>query len=684
MPSDNKQLTITIGATLSAAFNSVISGSTSKLQQVGNVIKGLEKQSTLSATAIGRLKTQYNSLLGSINRQQAILGKRANFQSQIMDVVALGASLAAPINSAMKFESAMADVHKVVNYATEDGAEKLTNALKELSRTIPISVEGLAQITAAGGQLGVQEKDLTSFTTNVAKMSTAFDMLPNEAGTAMATLSNVFDIPITQLTELGDAINHVSNNSAAPARLIVPALARAGGAARQFGLSAQQATAFVGTLIAMGKAPEVAGTATAAILQRLQTASKSGPKVAAAFRKVGMSVNVFTKLIGEDAQGTLVKFFDLLEKVDKQERSSILVDIFGREYSGTIATMVGSLNTYRKQLNLIAKPSDYAGSMEKEFKTRAATTENAVQLLQNSLSELSIALGDSLLPAVNGIVSSIKSVLQSITGWITANPELTRTITTAIAGLISFKLATFVAGYASTFLFGGLNKVIIVLKGLRLGLSLAGVAFKSFLGWPMALATAAFAIWQNWDTVQSYLQNIWSVVAPYWRSFKALMNELGITEPIVNAWNGVKSFFASIWKSVEPGWNNFLGKVKELGFVQYIIDAWNKLKTFFKNLWDDITPSFDSITKPLSNLWDRVKSIMPDFGNSAKITATPGNLKLPDVKQMAPNSTRTQNNNFTINVQAAKNDDAETLSKKVVNRVSEFSKAFLYDSAEVA
>ena len=41
MPSDNKQLTITIGATLSAAFNSVISGSTSKLNQVGTVIATL-------------------------------------------------------------------------------------------------------------------------------------------------------------------------------------------------------------------------------------------------------------------------------------------------------------------------------------------------------------------------------------------------------------------------------------------------------------------------------------------------------------------------------------------------------------------------------------------------------------------------------------------------------------------
>ena len=680
MPSDNKQLTITIGATLSAAFNSVISGSTSKLNQVGTVIKGLEKQSTLSATAIGRLKTQYNSLLGSINRQQAILGKRADYQSQIMDVIALGASLAAPINSAMKFESAMADVHKVVNYATEDGAKKLTNALKELSRTIPISVEGLAQITAAGGQLGVQEKDLTSFTTNVAKMSTAFDMLPNEAGTAMAT----FDIPITKLTEVGDAINHVSNNSAASARLIVPALARAGGAARQFGLSAQQATAFVGTLIAMGKAPEVAGTATAAILQRLQTANKSGPKVAAAFRKVGMSVNVFTKLIGEDAQDALVKFFDLLEKVNKQERSSILVDIFGREYSGTIATMVGSLNTYRKQLDLIANPSEYAGSMEKEFTTRAATTENAVQLLQNSLSELSIALGDSLLPAVNGVVSSIKSVLQSITSWITANPELTKTITTTIAGLISFKLATFVAGYAATFLFGGLNRLLIVLKGLRLGLTLVGVAFKTFLGLPMALAAGAFAVWQNWEIVQSHLQNIWTVVEPHWQSFKTLMDKLGITAPIMNAWNSVKSFFTSIWESVEPGWNNFISKIKELSFVQQIINAWNQLKTFFKNLWDDITPNFEIITKPLSSLWNTVKNIMSEFGSSTKITARSGNLKLPNITQMAPNSSRTQNNNFTINVQAAKNDDAETLSKKVVNRVSEFSKAFLYDSAEVA
>ncbi len=41
---------------------------------------------------------------------------------------------------------------------------------------------------------------------------------------------------------------------------------------------------------------------------------------------------------------------------------------------------------------------------------------------------------------------------------------------------------------------------------------------------------------------------------------------------------------------------------------------------------------------------------------------------------------RTQNNNFTINIQADKKDDAEKISQKVMSRVSDFSKTFLYDT----
>ena len=116
MAENKHQLLITIGAALSGGFNSVISGSTSKLKEVGNVIKNMERQSILSASAVDKLKVRYNSLLGSVNKHQAILQKRAFYRSQIMEIVALGAALAAPIKKAMDFEKAMDGIRSVVNF----------------------------------------------------------------------------------------------------------------------------------------------------------------------------------------------------------------------------------------------------------------------------------------------------------------------------------------------------------------------------------------------------------------------------------------------------------------------------------------------------------------------------------------------------------------------------------------
>ena len=681
---NDKQLTVTIGAVLSAGFRSVIASSKTQLRGVSSVIKKLEQTSAVTGEALNKLKANFNSLNSAFYRQDQILAKRAGYKAQIMDVIALGASLGAPIKAAMSFESVMADVKKVVDFSEADGLDKLKSSLLDLSRAIPLSVEGLGQITAAGGQLGVAEKDLVSFTENVAKMSTAFDMLPDEAGKSMATLSNVFGIPITQLTEVGDAINHISNNSAAAARAIVPALAKAGGSARTFGLSAQNTTALVGTLIAMGRAPEEAGTAVGAILQRLQLADKLGPKAEKAFRQIGISAKAFGRMIEEDAQRALNTFLEKVSKIPGQARTGVLVNIFGKDYSRTVAGLIQSLDKYKAQLDLVSNPKNYAGSMEKEFIERSKTTENNLQLLKNAFSEIGIMLGSTLLPAVNGIVSTIRDVLYSVTQWLKANPQLASSITHTIGGMISFKLVTFAVGYASTFLMGGLNRLAIVFKGLRLGLSLAGVAFRSFFGWPAALAAVAFTVWQNWDKVKEYLQNIWNAVAPYWDSFKDTMDRLGITAHISNAWSSLQKFFGEIWKDIAPALDPFLKKMEQLGVTQYIIDAWNKLKNFFTGLWDNLSTGFDTVVKPLSSLWDKFKGTF-GFETKTEIAAAKGDLKLPDVKNLAPvHSPKTQNNNFTITINGAKNDDAESLSKKVMDKVSTFGKTFLYDPVEGA
>ena len=155
--SENKhQLLITIGAALSGSFGSVVSNSTSKIKQVGGAIKDLERQSILSGSAVESLSRKYNSLLSSLDRKQEIIQKRGFYRSQIMEMVALGAALAVPIRSAMKFEDSLANIAAVVQFPEADGLQKLGKTLNDISKRVPKTADELASIAAIGGRFGVE------------------------------------------------------------------------------------------------------------------------------------------------------------------------------------------------------------------------------------------------------------------------------------------------------------------------------------------------------------------------------------------------------------------------------------------------------------------------------------------------------------------------------------------------
>ncbi|WP_353287152.1 phage tail tape measure protein [Wolbachia endosymbiont (group B) of Gerris lacustris] len=259
----------------------------------GRDIKSLIGDQAKLGSSIEKLKNNYTALNSVMQKRKGVLAQRANFRAQMMDAVALGLTLAAPLKAAISFESAMADVKKVVKFEDTDvnGLTKLGETLKEMSRTIPLSAAELAQITASGGQLGIKAKDLTTFTDTVAKMATAFDMSAEEAGDAIAKLSNIYQIEIGEMANIGDAINHISDNTAAKAKDIIPALNRIGGTARQFGLTAVEAGALASSFISLGKTPEKAGTAINAMLSKLQTASKQGGNFQKAFQQLKINAN---------------------------------------------------------------------------------------------------------------------------------------------------------------------------------------------------------------------------------------------------------------------------------------------------------------------------------------------------------------------------------------------------------
>ncbi|GHT93717.1 hypothetical protein FACS1894122_09380 [Alphaproteobacteria bacterium] len=640
-----------------------------QIKTSGNDIGTLVSQQSKLGSSIANLKTRYGELSKIMGQRNAVLAQRANLRGQMMDAVALAATLGAPIKAAVDFESAMADVAKVVDFPEPDGLLKMGNSLKEMSRTIPLSAEGLAQITASGGQLGVASKDLGAFTESVAKMSTAFDMTAEEAGNAMAQLSNVFQIPITDLTQLGDAVNHLSNNTAAKAKDIVPALNRAGGSVRQFGLSAQQASALVGTLIAMGQQSEKAGTAVSAILIKLQIADKAGAKVQKAFGAIGISAQDMKKAISEDAQGALLQFFDALEKIKPQERAGILVDIFGKDYQKDVALLVGSLDSYKKSLALISDPKAYGGSMEKEFQARAATTANNLRLLKNSISEIAMNLGSTLLPSINKLVDGLRAIGSTVSDFAKAHPEVVTAITGTVGVLISCKVAAIALGYAWTFVKGGILSASAVIKGIQVAFAI--------------LQTKLLAAGTVLPTVTTAFRALTAVVTanPIGAAITALA--VGATLIIAN-WEKVKAFFTTIWDSIKPIWEKFSNFAT--GIFDKITSPFATIKSSIgslfssseKNKSPEVQKTLPTSKTNDSTMPESKKSWIGSLFSSSDEKQKTESLKLPQISKA--NVSKNQNNSFNITVNATPDQNPTSIANSVSEKMKEFSGAFLYDS----
>ena len=227
----------------------------------------------------------------------------------------------------------------------------------------------------------------------------------DEAGEAMAKMSNVLQTPISEMGKVGDIINHLSNNTAAKGSEIIEVALRAGSMGKSFGLANNEIAALGGTFVALGKSPEIAGTAINMMMSRLKLLPTKGKEATKMLRQLGISMKDYTKLI-ENGQGqeALLKVLEGLNKVQGVKRSEIMNKLFGENAQRHVNSLVEGLDSYKATLKLVADETQYAGSMQKEFEVRSATTENNIQLLKNQLAILATNVGSTLLPAINSVV----------------------------------------------------------------------------------------------------------------------------------------------------------------------------------------------------------------------------------------------------------------------------------------
>lgn len=521
-----------------------------------------------------------NAKIDSMRYQ--ILGTYATFKGMVSK----------PISVAMEFESSMADVKKVVDFASKEELKGFENQIWELTKTIPLAAKDLTAIVASGGQLGLEKNILIPFTDVVAKMSTAFDMNTSEAGDTIAGLMKKMGIGIDEVKELGDAINYIGAKSAGSPREVVAILGRIGGMAKTIGLSAEQTAGLAGAFANMKIPADQAGTAINKMLSVLGNADGGTARFQSALEKIGLSGEELKEIMNDNPLQGLTQVLKSIGNVEQSEKIGILKNMFGEEAGPKIAQITENMGEFDKILALVANKENYLGSMQKEFDEVSNTTANAILLMQNSFTRIANAVGSVFLPPLASAMKSIASVSSEIAIWLEQFPAITMAIGAIVGSLFALKIAFIAVKSASalwTLFTYPLTKSLIALRFTTIGNTLSLARHRIALIYS-TIATKAYTLatfganltTKAWGISTALFAKVFKV--SMW-SVKGALISTGIGALIVGIGVAI-SYVLENWESIAP---------KLIAVWEWIKEAISPVVQWFEGVFGFIAKGIDKI-----------------------------------------------------------------------------------------
>ncbi len=392
-----------MGVQQSSLRISLIDDATATARHIGRALDGLRAQ---SASAIAPMR----GLIGQ--------------------AVALGAGyfgvtrgLEATAGAAISFESAFADVKKVVE-ANDEQFENMRRSIRRMSGEIPLAANDIAALFAAAGESGIATEDLQSFAEMAARVGIAFDLGAGEAGESLAKLKTQLGLTVAETGDMADAINHLSNNMASKAKDVTDFMLRVGSFGEMGGFAKEELAAMGSAMISAGSDASTAGTAMLNVIRRLTKGEFAQKSQRDAAKALGLHLPSIAKDMQKDAKGTMRKVLTAIAKAPKDKQVSLLSEFFGDE-ARAFMPLVGNIKLLDQALDSVADRTKYAGSAFNEYIQRASTTQNVLDLLGNKISNVFAEIGDSMLPTIREGAQGIGEVLDTLGNRVTIFDQIT-------------------------------------------------------------------------------------------------------------------------------------------------------------------------------------------------------------------------------------------------------------------
>lgn len=395
------------------------------------------------ATSIDEFGREVDETAESVQGLGQILASQelAQFAEKVKD------ALVSCAQASMEFENGMAGVKRTTGITGQE-LDELGNYFKNLSTEIPITTKELTDIATTAGQLGVKGKDnIQQFTEVMAKLATTTDLTADTAATMLAQFANITGID--DYERMGSVVASLGDATATTATKVVEMSQGIAATGTLAGMSATDIMSISAAVGSLGIESAAGSTAMSTLISTLYKATQSGGEKLTQFASVaGMTAGEFKAAWENDAVGALDAFIRGLNDTERNGESAIMIldelgitnvrqtkAILGLASAGDLLT--GTIEQGNRAWEENTALNEKAGVMFDTMKAK-------MQTLENSSTNLKIAIGDALAPAIIGLAEGGQKAIEGITSFVQKHPSLTAALTAVASGIVG--ITTAVAG----------------------------------------------------------------------------------------------------------------------------------------------------------------------------------------------------------------------------------------------
>jgi TP901 family phage tail tape measure protein len=529
-------------------------------------------------TGVDKLSPTLDGIRKNVAKLRKNLRQSGMAEIDFGKVAAVTAPLVGAAKAAIDFESAMADVRKVVDFDTPQQFADMNNEIRQMALRLPMAAKEIAAIYAQGGSAGVARGELKAFAQDAVKMGVAFGFTAEQSGEQMAAWRAAMGLTQDQVRGLADQINYLDAKGNSSAKNVAEVVTRVGSIGKVAGLSSSTIAALSATMDAVKVPTDVAATGIKNFVLALTQGTAASKSQKDTLKALRLDAGKVAKAMQMDSKGTVLDVLNRIKSVDASKQAAVLSELFGKESIEAIAPFISNLDLLKTNLKLVGDATGYAGSMSKEFDVRAATTANSLQLFWNRVTDVGIAVGNVLLPPLNEFMAITGPMITGLSNMAAANPWLIKGFLGAGAALLGMKLATMAA-------IGALN-----LFNAVAGLSPVGIAVR-------VMALAAGFLLSNWKQVGPFFLRLWDgikrVVSTGVEFIKTYLGwtPLGV---VLNNWQPLSEFFGALWDGLkvvfDAGWQFIKWGFENFTPLGLVIKNWEPIVAFFKGMWERVKP----------------------------------------------------------------------------------------------